>query len=237
MHPSDGSCPCNQLKCIAYAHSPYKSKFGIPRQSGIVDTVETHIVFAPQYSDMNAFRGIEAYTHLWLIWGFSEVRQSGWTPLVRPPRLGGNVRKGVFATRSPFRPNPLGLSVVKFLRLEKNVEGRAVLVVAGADLMDGTPVYDVKPYVPYADSRPGASSGFSDSTQGRLEVSIPDEMMQLLPEPLREPLIGILSEDPRPAYQHDSGRIYGFPFDTYEIRFKVQERLLSVVEIIKDVKK
>ena len=216
---------------IARIHSDFPTKFGIPRQSGLVQELKSRIVFEPEYRDENALRGIEQFTHLWLIWNFSESK--GWSPTVRPPRLGGNTRLGVFATRSPFRPNPIGLSVVRLEGVERDPKLGPVLVVSGADLMDGTPILDVKPYIPYADSHPEASGGFTEQTVNHhLNVDFPEELLQRVPPEKRAALTGVLAQDPRPSYQDDPARIYGFPFAGMEVRFRVEGEQLTVVDIL-----
>lgn len=219
------------IKIIARVCSPFKSKFGIPRQSGVVEEIRSDIVFEQEFRNADAVRGIEQWSHLWLIWQFSENLRDTWSPTVRPPRLGGNTHVGVFATRSPFRPNALGLSCVKLDGVDITSEG-PVLHVSGADLMDGTPIFDIKPYVPYADAHPEASGGFTDNTEfHRLSVNITPELETKIPENLREGLRGVLSNDPRPQYHNDPERIYGFPFGDLEVRFKVEGDTLTVTEI------
>lgn len=213
-----------EMKPIARIRTPFPTKFGIPRQSGILDMLESHIVFEKEFRNKDALRGLEDFSHIWLIWVFSEAVREEWSPTVRPPRLGGNTRMGVFATRSPFRPNPIGLSCVKLLRIEGNE-----LVVAGADLMDGTPILDIKPYLPFADSHPEASGGFAEPLlEYALEVVFPSEQLEKVPAEYRAPLREILAQDPRPAYQQDPTRVYGFPFADMEIRFTVREGILTV---------
>lgn len=217
---------------IARMHSDFASKFGIPRQSGIVEELRSTIVFEPEYRNSDALRGMEGFSHLWLIWQFSKAIRTDWSPTVRPPRLGGNTRMGVFATRSPFRPNSLGLSCVKFLGLEETAEFGTVIHVGGADLMDGTPIFDIKPYIPYADCHPDAMNGFTGGTEGEiLEVNFPAELLQKLPQGKQAAVVGILAHDPRPSYQKDADRIYGFTFAGFEIRFRVEETLLTVVDV------
>ncbi len=212
------------LKKIAEIRSDFSSKFGIPRQSGIVHELEARIVFEPEYRNPDALRGLEEYSHIWLIWQFSESVRSDWSPTVRPPKLGGNVRKGVFATRSPFRPNALGLSCVELKQVLAGTPEGPVLLVTGADLMDGTPIYDIKPYVPYADCRPEASESFTSRTGNVcLAVEDPEGLLALLPEDKRDALRGVLSQDPRPGYQKNPDRIYGFPFAGFEVKFRVRE--------------
>ena len=216
-----------EFKTIAQIRTPFPTKFGIPRQSGILDTLESRIVFQKEYRNKDALRGLEEFSHLWLIWLFSESIREEWSPTVRPPRLGGNTRMGVFATRSPFRPNPIGLSCVRLLRIE---DGE--LVVAGADLMDGTPILDIKPYLPFADAIPHATGGFAEPLREyALHVIFPQDLLSKLPEPHREPLCEILAQDPRPAYQQDPSRIYGFPFGDFEIRFSVEGEILTVLSV------
>ena len=219
------------MKMIARIRNPYDGKFGVPRQSGLVEQVVSTIVFEPEYRVAEALRGIEAFSHLWLIWAFDRAERENWSPTVRPPRLGGNQRVGVFATRSPFRPNAVGLSCVKLLGVEKGSEG-TVLKVAGADLMNGTPIYDIKPYLPYADCRPEATGGFTDRTEKRtVEVEIPEACAKaMMPEDL-EALKAVLREDPRPAYQDDPERVYGFEFGGRNVRFRVDGKKLSVISI------
>ena len=220
-----------RFNIIARIHSDFPTKFGIPRQSALVPELKSRIVFEPEYRDENALRGIEQFTHLWLIWNFSESK--GWSPTVRPPRLGGNTRLGVFATRSPFRPNPIGLSVVRLEGVERDPKLGPVLVVSGADLLDGTPILDVKPYIPYADSHPEASGGFTEQTVSHhLDVDFPDQLLQRVPPDKRAALTGVLAQDPRPSYQDDPARIYGFPFAGMEVRFRVEGEQLTVVDIL-----
>lgn len=220
------------MKIIARIRTDFPEKFGIPRQAGLVPELTARIVFEPEFRDSNALRGIEDWSHLWLIWQFSEAIREDWSPTVRPPRLGGNERVGVFATRSPFRPNPIGLSSVKLesVRIEEGLG--TVLYVSGADLMDGTPIYDIKPYLAYTDSHPDASGGFAAEVFGHsLEVDFPAELLERLPEEKREAAIGMLSNDPRPAVQHDPERIYGLMFAGVEIKFRVDGNKLFVVDV------
>ena len=194
-------------------------------------------MFEPEYRNPEAVRGLEEFSHLWLIWEFSEAVRDTWSPTVRPPRLGGNVRKGVFATRSPFRPNPIGLSSVRLEKIEMDPKLGPVLHVSGADLMDGTPIYDIKPYIAYTDSHPDAVSGFaSKPAEYLLEVTIPDELLEKIPETQRESLISVLAHDPRPQYQDDPERVYGLAFGGLNINFKVEERQLSVIRVSKKYK-
>lgn len=217
---------------IAHIESDFSEKFGIPRQSGLVEELEADIVFEPRFRDPNALRGLEGFSHIWLIWEFSEVRGKGWTPTVRPPRLGGNRRLGVFATRSPFRPNPIGLSCVRLAGIELHTERGPILRVRGADLMDGTPVYDIKPYLPYSDCRPEAAGGFaSQPKEASLAVEIPERWKALVPEGLLPALTGVLAQDPRPSYQRDPDRIYTMEFGGLEVRFQVEGDILNVCQI------
>ena len=205
-------------------------KFGLPRQAGIVESLEGRVVFEPEFRNPEALRGIEGFSHLWLIWQFSENLRQDWSPTVRPPRLGGNTRMGVFATRSPFRPNALGLSCVRLLGLEETGEG-TVLRVGGADLMDGTPIFDVKPYIPYADAHPEALSGFAPDAGETLAVEFPPDLEEKVPEEKRAALRGVLANDPRPRYQHDPERLYGLKFAGQNIKFTVDGERLTVREV------
>ena len=226
-----------QIQVIARMKSDFPTKFGIPRQSGLVDTLTSVIVFEPEFRNADALRGIEGFSHLWLIWQFSEAVRSGWSPTVRPPRLGGNTRMGVFATRSPFRPNHMALSCVKLLGIEKTKDHGTVLRVAGADLMDGTPIFDIKPYIPYSDSYPDAIGGFTDTAGSfLLNVVFPEELLAKLPEEKRKAAQDVLSHDPRPSYQKDPSRIYGLQFAGFDIRFQVSEDSLTVIEVQADKK-
>lgn len=222
-----------QMHVIAHIHSDFPEKFGIPRQSGIVDELQADVVFAPEYRNPDAFRGIEGYSHLWLLWQFSECADKPWLPTVRPPRLGGNKRMGVFATRSPFRPNHIGLSCVRLTGVDWEHENAPVLHVAGADLMNGTPILDVKPYLPYADSIPNATGGFSlQSKEDILQVNFPDSLLLKIPEEKRAALRRILAQDPRPAYQTDESRVYGFSFAGFTVKFTVKDDVLTVTEVV-----
>ena len=222
------------IQVIARMKSDFATKFGIPRQSGLVEELRSTIVFEPEFRNPDTLRGIEDFSHLWLIWQFSEAVRTEWSPTVRPPRLGGNTRMGVFATRSPFRPNSLGLSSVKLLGVEQTKEFGTVLHVGGADLMDGTPIYDVKPYLPYTVSHPDAKGGFADAfTDYALDVVFPEQWLQMIPVEKREGLFGILSQDPRPSYLDDPERIYGFNFLEFDVRFKVKDNTITVCEIEK----
>ncbi len=217
---------------IARMRSDFPTKFGIPRQSGLVEELQSTVVFQPEYRNADALRGIEGFSHLWLIWQFSEAVRSDWSPTVRPPRLGGNTRMGVFATRSPFRPNHMGLSCVKLLGVEHTKEHGTVLYVGGADLMDGTPIFDIKPYIPYSDARPDAVGGFTDTAgEFLLEVDFPQSLLNQLPDSKRAAALQVLSHDPRPSYQQDTDRIYGLPFGGYDIRFTVNNGCLTVCEV------
>ena len=220
------------INVIARMHSDFATKFGIPRQSGLVEELRSTIVFEPDYRNNDSLRGIEDFSHLWIIWQFSEAVRQGWSPTVRPPRLGGNTRMGVFATRSPFRPNNLGLSCVRLLDVEHTEKYGTVLHVGGADLMDGTPIFDIKPYIPYSDCKPDASGGFTDQAADfLLTVDFPEELLGKLPEQKREAAIGVLSHDPRPSYQKNEERVYGLTFAGFNIRFMVRDKLLTVLAV------
>lgn len=220
------------IQTIARMRSDFPTKFGIPRQSGLVEELESTIVFEPEFRNPDALRGIEGYSHLWIIWQFSQAVRQEWSPTVRPPRLGGNTRMGVFATRSPFRPNNLGLSCVKLLGIEHTQTDGVVLHVAGADLMDGTPIFDIKPYVPYSDSFPDAVGGFTDTADDFiLNVEFPEHLLLKIPPNKRQAAIGVLSHDPRPSYQRKPGRIYGLSFAGFDIRFTVEDKMLTVCEV------
>ena len=221
------------MKIIARIENDFVSKFGIPRQSGLAPSVKSRVVFEPEFRSADALRGIEDFSHLWLIWEFSKAKKEAWSPTVRPPRLGGNQRMGVFATRSPFRPNPIGLSCVKLEKVLWQSENGPVLLVSGADLMNGTPIYDIKPYLPYADSHPEAAGGFAaEEWERKLRVSCPGEMMALIPPEHRQAVMDILSQDPRPAYQQDPERVYGMAYGGMDIRFSVAGDELTVRQII-----
>ena len=220
------------LKVIARIRSDFPTKFGIPRQSGLVEQLRATVVFEPEYRNPDALRGLEDFSHIWLIWEFSDAIRETWSPTVRPPRLGGNVRMGVFATRSPYRPNPIGLSSVRLERVELHPVLGPVLHVAGADLLDGTPIYDIKPYAAYADCHSDAKNGFIDDTPRKtLDVSCPPELLEKLPASRRGALLAVLAQDPRPAYQQDAGRVYGMAFAAWDIRFTVDRGTLTVLEI------
>ena len=221
------------MEIIAKMHSDFASKFGIPRQSGLVEELRSTIVFEPGYRDPECLRGIEDFSHLWIIWQFSQAVEQGWSPTVRPPRLGGNTRMGVYATRSPFRPNHMGLSCVKLLGVERTQQHGTVLHVGGADLMDGTPIFDIKPYIPYSDCHPEASGGFTDHAgEFLLNVNFPEELLSKLPKNKQAAAIGVLTHDPRPSYQRNPDRIYGLNFAGFDIRFQVKESVLTVLEVI-----
>ena len=221
------------MKIIARIESDFKEKFGIPRQSGIADELVARIIFEPEYRVSEALRGIDGYSHLWLIWQFSEAVREDWSPTVRPPRLGGNRRVGVFASRSPFRPNPIGLSCVKLVKIE-NAGGTVELTVEGADLLDGTPILDIKPYLPFADCVPNATAGYASSGENhRLQVHFPEPLLQILPQEKQAGAIECLADDPRPSYQEDPSRVYGMRFGAYEIKFQVEDDLLTVVQVEK----
>ena len=223
------------MKIIAHIESDFKEKFGIPRQSGLVPQTRARIVFEKEYRVADALRGIEGYSHLWLIWSFSKAERDTWSPTVRPPRLGGNTRMGVFATRSPFRPNAIGLSCVAIDRVEKDPELGPVIWVRGADLMNGTPIFDIKPYLPYADSYPDAKGGFAFGPgEDTVQVDCPQELLALLPEGKRGALIDVLAQDPRPGYQRGDGRRYGIAFAGFDVRFTVDGGVLHVEEIIQN---
>ena len=219
------------IRPIAHLRCDLPEKFGIPRQAGIVEALEGLVVFEPEYREPEALRGLEGFSHVWLIWQFSKAAREGWSPTVRPPRLGGNMRMGVFATRSPFRPNALGLSCVRLLGIEQTAAEGTVLRVAGADLMDGTPIFDVKPYLPYADSHPEASGGFAPDSGDTLQVSYASGTLDKIPEGKREALTGILSNDPRPRYQTDPERVYGLSFAGKQVKFRVDGETLTVIKV------
>lgn len=222
------------MKVIANIHSDFPTKFGIPRQSGLVEELTAQIVFSPEYRVPEAVRGLEEFSHIWLVWQFSGAVREDWSPTVRPPRLGGNTRMGVFSTRSPFRPNAIGLSCVRLLKVEPNTPEGPVLTVAGADLMDGTPILDIKPYIPYADCKPDATGGFTDRAGDfLLHVEFPPALLERVPENRREALIGVLSHDPRPSYQRNPERIYGMEFAGVNVRFRVAEDILTVLDVEK----
>jgi tRNA-Thr(GGU) m(6)t(6)A37 methyltransferase TsaA len=225
----------SDMQIIARIKSDFPEKFGIPRQSGIVDELGATVIFEKAFRSPEALRGIEGFSHLWLIWQFSENIRDGWSPTVRPPRLGGNERLGVFATRSPFRPNPIGLSCVKLLGVEQTEKYGPVLHIGGADLMDGTPVYDIKPYLPYTDCKAQATGGFAPGSEDyRVKVEIPETLINIIPENKRSALFGVLSQDPRPAYKEDGDRVYGMRFAGFNIKFTVNGGVLTVTQIEKE---
>ena len=222
------------MHIIARMRSDFPTKFGIPRQSGLVSELRSTIVFEPEYRNADALRGLEDFSHLWIIWQFSEAVREDWSPTVRPPRLGGNTRMGVFATRSPFRPNAIGLSCVEILGIDQTTDQGTVVHVGGADLMNGTPILDIKPYIPYSDCHPEAAGGFTQTAGDfLLDVNFPAELLEKIPEAKREALLGVLSHDPRPSYQKDSDRVYGLTFGGYDVRYTVKESILHVQEITK----
>ena len=220
------------MDVIAVMHSDFPTKFGIPRQSGLAEALQSTIVFEPAYRNPEALRGIEGFSHLWILWQFSQAVRQDWSPTVRPPRLGGNTRMGVFATRSPFRPNAIGLSCVRLLSVEHTQDMGTVLHIGGADLMDGTPILDIKPYIPYCDAHPEAMGGFTqDAGDFILEVDVPENLKQRLPAEKQEAICQVLSHDPRPSYQKDSDRVYGLSFAGHDIRFTVKDTVLTVVDV------
>ena len=222
-----------EMQVIARIKSDFSTKFGIPRQSGLVEELQATIIMEPEFRNPDMLRGLDGFSHLWLIWQFSANADKTWSPTVRPPRLGGNTRLGVFATRSTFRPNFIGLSSVKLEGLEQTKDFGTVIHVSGADLMDGTPIFDIKPYIPYGDCHPDATGGFTDTADSYLlEVDFPKELLCRLPEDKQLAAIGVLSHDPRPSYQKDSERIYGISFAGFDIRFQVKEDRLTVIEVI-----
>lgn len=220
------------MDVIAVMHSDFPTKFGIPRQSGLAEALQSTIVFEPSYRNPEALRGIEGFSHLWILWQFSQAVRQDWSPTVRPPRLGGNTRMGVFATRAPFRPNAIGLSCVRLLSVEHTQDMGTVLHIGGADLMDGTPILDIKPYIPYCDAHPEAMGGFTqDAGDFNLEVDFPENLKQRLPAEKQEAICQVLSHDPRPSYQKDSDRVYGLSFAGHDIRFTVKDKVLTVVDV------
>ena len=221
------------IKPIAKIYNDFPSKFGIPRQSGRIAELESKIIFEKEFRNEDAFRGIEQFSHLWLIWEFSENKKEEWHTTVRPPRLGGNTRMGVFATRSPFRPNALGLSCVKLEAVEKDEKHDITLIVSGADLMNGTPIYDIKPYIPYADCIENAQGGFAEENKDyKAEVEIPESLLKIIPESKRKALIKVLEDDPRPSYKTETEKAYGFPFADWEIKFTAKGNKIVVTDII-----
>lgn len=225
------------MNIIAQIRTDFQTKFGVPRQSGLVADLQAQIVFTPEYRNPDALRGIEGFSHLWLIWEFSKAKREAWSPTVRPPRLGSSARMGVFATRSPFRPNPIGLSCVRLERVELYTPQGPILHVLGADLMDGTPIFDIKPYLPYADAHPEAVGGYTDQLQSPLlEVNFPPQLLDKLPQRLQASVCGVLAQDPRPRYQHDPTRIYGMAFGGFDVRFTIDGQKLTVIEV-EEIKK
>lgn len=221
------------VKIIGHIRTDFTTKFGVPRQSGIVDALEARVEFEKEFARPEAFRGLEGFSHLWIIWQFSEAVRSNWSATVRPPRLGGNKRVGVFATRSPFRPNAIGLSSVKIKRIELDTPKGPVIYVSGADLMDGTPILDIKPYLACVDSHPDAVDGFAGQVvYQKLQVDFPGELMEMIPEKKREALLGVLAENPAPHYLNDPERVYGFGFAGKEIKFRIQDGVLTVVRVV-----
>lgn len=220
-----------ELTPIAYMRSEFPQKFGVPRQSGLVPQLSGQVVFAPEFRAPEALRGLDGFSHLWLIWGFHKARREGWSPTVRPPRLGGNARMGVFATRSPYRPNPLGLSCVELDRVEPATAEGPVLHVRGADLVDGTPIYDIKPYLPYADCRPEAAQGFAPAPEAPLRVEAPPQLLEKVPAHRRQALLAVLAQDPRPRYQQEPDRRYGLSFAGLEVHFTVADGVLTLLDV------
>lgn len=219
------------LNIIAHVKSDFPEKFGIPRQSGL-STLISKIVFEPEYRVREAFRGLSGYSHIWILWQFSEAVRENWSPTVRPPKLGGNTRMGVFATRSPFRPNPIAISAVRLEKIDLDSPDGPVLYVSGADIMNDTPVIDIKPYIPYADAYPEALSGFAvDRNGGRFEVIFPEELLEKIPEDKRNGLISVLSQDPRPGYSEDSDKIYTMSFGNKQISFSVSGKTVTVTAV------
>lgn len=222
------------MKIIGYIKTDYKSKFGVPKQSGLINDVTGKIVFEPEYRNIKALKGLDLFSHLWIIWQFSENEDYEWQPMVRPPILGGNKKMGVFATRSPYRPNPIGMSAVKILKISQYTSEGPVIYVQGPDLMNDTPILDIKPYLPYADKIDDATDEFSNPlNHGKLEVVIPEELDKMLPEKQREAIVHVLEADPRPAYHKDSDRVYKFDFSDYKIGFKIEDSVVYVTEVEK----
>ena len=222
------------MKIIAHIYTDFKTKFGLPRQSGLVEEITGKIIFEKEYSIAEAFKGLEDFSHIWLLWEFSQAKKETWKPTVRPPLLGGNKRMGVFATRSPFRPNSIGLSCVKLVKTEYDKNLGTVLYVSGCDMMNGTPIYDIKPYLPYCDSQPDATGGFTETLgERKLEVIISEDLLGRVPTEKQSELLCVLRGDPRPSYQNDPEREYGFEFADYEVAFKVEEKTLTVTKIEK----
>lgn len=224
------------IRPVAYIHTDFPTKFGIPRQADLVPELRGKIVFTEEFRKPGILKGLQGFSHIWLIWGFSQSKSTDWSPTIRPPRLGGTKSVGVFASRSPFRPNPLALSVARIVSIAEDAKEGPVIIISGTDLMDGTPIYDIKPYVPYSDSIPDALDGFATPDMKHLDVVISEEIRKRIPEEKLEALIGILSLDPRPAYQHDPGRTYGFVFAGMEIRFHVENETTVVVSEVMPAK-
>ena len=223
------------MKIIAHIRNDFKEKFGIPRQSGLVKGTRAAIVFEEAYRNPDALRGIEGFSHLWLIWSFSKAQRDTWSPTVRPPRLGGNQRMGVFATRSPYRPNAVGLSCVELIDVKLHTENGPVLIVGGADLLDGTPIYDIKPYLPHADCHPEATGGFSsDKVAYALKVQFPEKLLERIDEDKRDVVMELLSQDPRPSYQNDPERVYGMAYGAWNVKFTVSGGTLTVIAVEKE---
>ena len=221
------------MRIIGHIHTDFPTKFGIPRQSGLVEELKATITFEPEYRNPEAFRGLEEFSHIWLLWKFSKSEKTNWSATVKPPRLGGKKRMGVFATRSPYRPNDIGLSSVKLEKIEFDEKLGPVLTVAGADLMDGTPIYDIKPYIAYADSHPEASEGFAGAVKGKeLVVDFPEELLEMYPAEKRKAIAAVLKQDPRPAYDTDETRVYGVEFAGFDVRFTVEGECLKVKELV-----
>lgn len=222
------------MKIIGHIHTDFSSKFGIPRQSGLVPELKGIITFEPEFRNPQAFRGLEEFSHIWILWKFSKSEKEHWSATVKPPRLGGKKRMGVFATRSPYRPNDIGLSSVKLEKISFDEKLGPMLYVAGADLLDGTPIYDIKPYITYTDSHPDAAEGFAGTVKEKeLQVDFPEELLELFPKEKRDAILGVLSQDPRPAYDTDETRLYGVEFAGFDVRFTVTGELLKVKELIK----
>lgn len=228
----------NQLCVVAKIHTEFPDKFGIPRQSGLVPSLRGEIIFEPEFRSMDAVRGLEEFSHIWLLWEFSKAKKKDFALTVAPPRLGGKVKKGVFATRAPYRPNSIGLSSVKLEEIYLDEKRGPVLVVSGADLLDGTPIYDIKPYLPYTDAHPEAKGGFAEEhKQDGIEVIFPDEEVEKLPVEIQTKVLDVLKQDPRAAYNKKPDYVYGMSFEDYDIRFKVEEDVLTVTDVVKRIEK
>ena len=222
------------MKIIGHIHTDFSSKFGIPRQSGLVPELKGVIIFEPEFRNPQAFRGLEEFSHIWILWKFSKSEKEHWSATVKPPRLGGKKRMGVFATRSPYRPNDIGLSSVRLEKINFDEKMGPMLYVAGADLLDGTPIYDIKPYIAYTDSHPDAAEGFAGTVKEKeLQVDFPEELLSKFPKEKPDAILGVLSQDPRPAYDTDETRLYGVEFAGFDVRFTVTGELLQVKELIK----